>query len=67
MQHDTEHAPILPPDHAFVVHLYSDTQIETGCVSGRVEHLTSRHAMSFQSIESLLSFMARVLLEVRHT
>lgn len=66
MQHDTEPTPILSPDHAFVVQLYPDTQVESGCVAGRVEHLISRHAMLFQSIESLLAFIAQVLREVRN-
>ena len=66
MQHDIEPTPVLAPDHAFVVQIYPDTQVEAGCVAGRVEHLISRHAISFQSLESLLAFMARVLREVRN-
>jgi hypothetical protein len=65
MRHHTERGPVIPPDHAFVVQLHIDTQIEAGRVTGRVEHLVSRQATSFQSLEALLKFMARVLREVR--
>jgi hypothetical protein len=34
-------------------------------VEGRVEHLVSRHATRFQSLEALLAFITRVLREVR--
>ncbi len=65
MQQDTESPPALSPDYAFVVQLRTDTQLAAGRVAGRVEHLVSRQAASFQSLESLLAFMAQVLREVR--
>lgn len=65
MRHHTEHGPTIPPDHAFVVQLHTSAQIEAGRVTGRVEHLVSRQATWFQSLEALLRFMARVLQEVR--
>jgi hypothetical protein len=65
MRHHTEPGPTIRPDHAFVVQLHSSAQIEAGRVTGRVEHLVSRQATSFQSLEALLGFMARVLQEVR--
>ena len=58
-----QHAP-LPPHYAFVVQWASDTQIEAGRIHGRVEHVVSRQATRFTSLEELLAFMARVLREV---
>jgi hypothetical protein len=54
----------LPPHYAFVVQWAIDTQIEAGRIHGRVEHVVSRHATRFTSLEELLAFMARVLREV---
>jgi hypothetical protein len=41
------------------------TQVDAGHVAGRVEHLVSRHATRFQSLDALLAFISRVLREVR--
>lgn len=57
--------PPLAPHYAFVVQYAPDTQIEAGRVRGRVEHVVSRYASRFESLEALLAFMARVLREVR--
>ena len=51
----------LPPHYAFVVQLATDTRVETGQLRGRVEHVVSRHATHFTSLETLLAFMARTL------
>ena len=53
------------PEHAFVVQFGPATQVDAGPVEGRVEHLVSRQATRFQSLEALLAFIARVLREVR--
>ena len=53
------------PEHAFVVQFDPATQVDAGPVEGRVEHLVSRQATRFQSLEALLAFIARVLREVR--
>jgi hypothetical protein len=58
------HAP-LRPEHAFVVQFGPGTQMDAGQVEGRVEHLVSRQATRFQSLEALLAFITRVLREVR--
>lgn len=58
-----QHAPLLP-HYAFVVQLAADTQVETGQIHGRVEHVVSRHATHFASLETLLAFMARILRDV---
>jgi hypothetical protein len=54
----------LPPRYAFVVQLAADTRIETGQIHGRVEHVVSRHATHFVSLETLLAFMARILRDI---
>jgi hypothetical protein len=54
----------LSVHRAFVVQFHADTQLETGRVVGRVEHVVSGKAVSFQSLEALLAFVARVLREV---
>lgn len=54
----------LSPHYAFVVQLAADTQVETGQIYGRVEHVVSRHATHFDSLETLLAFMARILRDV---
>jgi hypothetical protein len=46
---------------AFVVQFQSDTVVEQGHLAGRVEHVISGQATTFQSLETLLEFMARVL------
>ena len=38
-----QHAHLLP-HYAFVVQLAANTQVETGQIHGRVEHVISRHA-----------------------
>lgn len=54
----------LSPYYAFVVQWATDTQIEEGHLHGRVEHVVSRHAIHFTSLDELLAFMARVLRKV---
>ena len=63
-QEPSKSAP-LSPHRAFVVQLHADTDVEAGRVTGRVEHVVSRQAASFQTLEGLLAFIARVLREVR--
>ena len=46
---------------AFVVQFQSDTAVEQGHLAGRVEHVVSGQATAFQSLETLLAFIARVL------
>jgi hypothetical protein len=65
MPQDSIKSQTLLPQHAFVVQLCADTQVETGQLRGRVEHVVSRQATSFESLEVLLAFMARILREVQ--
>jgi len=46
---------------AFVVQFQSDTVVEQGHLTGRVEHVVSGQATAFQSLETLLAFIAQVL------
>lgn len=66
MQREFERLSSLPPVHTFVVQFSADVQVDRGHVAGRVEHLVSRQATTFQSLEALLAFIAQVLREV-HT
>ena len=46
---------------AFVVQFQSDTAVEQGYLAGRVEHVVSGQATAFESLETLLVFIAQVL------
>ena len=46
---------------AFVVQFQADTAVELGHLAGRVEHVVSGRATAFQSLETLLAFIAQVL------
>jgi hypothetical protein len=65
MADDQRHQGGLRPEHAFVVQFGPATQVDAGQVEGRVEHLVSRQATRFHSLEALLAFITRVLREVR--
>jgi hypothetical protein len=65
MADDPRHQSPRRPEHAFVIQFSPTTQVGVGPVEGRVEHLVSRQATRFQSLEALLAFISRVLREVR--
>jgi hypothetical protein len=65
MSVDQRHRAGLSPEHAFVVQFGPAAQVAAGQVESRVEHLVSRQATRFLSLEALLAFIARVLREVR--
>jgi prophage DNA circulation protein len=46
---------------AFVVQFQADTAVERGHLAGRMEHVVSGQAATFQSLETLLAFIAQVL------
>ena len=48
---------------AFVVHFRLSTEIAHGQIAGRVEHVVSGQSIHFDSLEELLAFMARVLVQ----
>jgi hypothetical protein len=47
---------------AFVVQFDTHADIACGYVTGRVEHVVSGKATQFHSLETLLAFMAQLLL-----
>ena len=49
----------------WAVQFQTDTIVEQGSLTGRVEHVVSGRATTFQSLETLLAFIARVLREER--
>ena len=55
----------LPHHKAFVVQFHTDTELETGRMSGRVEHVVSGRATRFDSLEALLAFIGQVLRDRR--
>lgn len=65
MPQHSEDPAALSPYRAFVVQFRTETDLERGCCTGRVEHVVSGQATHFASLEELLAFMARVLATVR--
>ena len=53
--------PSLPSGRAFIVQFHAEADIATGLFTGRVEHIVSYQATHFDSLEALVTFMARVL------
>ena len=51
----------LSVTRAFVVQFRADTTVEQGHLAGRVEHVVSGQATDFESLETLLAFITRVL------
>ena len=50
---------------AFVIQFMADADIESGRVQGRVEHVSSSRAAHFHTLDELLKFLARTLIDVR--
>ena len=53
----------LSPHRAFVVQFRAETAVATGHLVGRVEHIVSGQATTFDTLDALLAFIARVLAE----
>ena len=51
----------LSVHRAFVVHFRTNSNVARGPIEGRVEHVISGQSTHFDSLEELLSFIARVL------
>lgn len=58
---------LLAPERAFVIQFRANADIEKGHMTGRIEHVVSGQATHFESLEALLAFITRVLMEMRHT
>lgn len=65
MRRNAAEQPSLPVHRAFVVQLRAEANVEQECFVGRVEHVVSGQAASFQSLEDLLVFMAQMLKETK--
>jgi hypothetical protein len=66
MMPPTDNPAHLSVHWAFVVQFQVDTAVEQGHLAGRVEHVVSGQAADFQSLDTLLAFIAQVLHEERH-
>lgn len=55
----------LSVHRAFVVQFHAETDIVQRRCAGRVEHVASGQAASFQTLEELLTFIAQVLAQVQ--
>jgi hypothetical protein len=64
MQPDRDGA-MLAPEHAFVIQFHANSDMATGRVTGRIEHVVSGRARHFESLEALLVFISLVLSEVQ--
>lgn len=57
--------PALPTNRAFVVQFRAQTSEGSVTYGGRVEHLVSGQEVRFHSLEELLAFIVRVLVDVQ--
>jgi hypothetical protein len=64
MKSQLEQHPAFAPARAFVVQFGRETALDTGRIAGRVEHVVSRKAARFQSVDELMACMTEVLREV---
>ena len=67
MKSQLEQRPAFAPAQAFVVQFGRETDLDTGRMAGRVEHVVSGKAARFQSVDELMAFMTEVLREVAST
>jgi len=51
------------PDGMFVLHLRADTDVRQQRLVGRVEHVVSGDIESFASLDALLTFLGRYVLD----
>jgi hypothetical protein len=56
-----DHPAALSVHRAFVVQFAADTAVQQGRLASRVEHVVSGQATDFQSLVTLLAFIAQVL------
>jgi len=61
MKHQSTPKPVLAPHRAFVLQLYTDAELTSEHLAGRVEHVVSGQTSHFHSVEELLEFMTQVL------
>jgi hypothetical protein len=63
MQPPLECSPPFVPERAFVIQFGRETAVDAGRLVGRVEHVVSRQAVRFESLDALVAFMTAVLRE----
>ncbi len=63
MPSPSDHPMRLSVHRAFVIQFDATAAVERGEVEvvGRVEHVVSGHTMHFQSLETLMAFIAQIL------
>ena len=61
MKSQLEQSPAFAPAQAFVVQFGRETDLESGRLAGRVEHVVSGKVTRFQSLDELVAFMTEVL------
>ncbi len=59
--------PLLSPQRAFVLQFYPEANVAQGRFVGRVEQVVSRQAARFDTLDTLMTFIGRVLTTVRAT
>jgi hypothetical protein len=52
-------------DAAFVIQFRRGTDLETGRMEGRIEHIVSYKSARFHSIDELFAFITHVLADIR--
>jgi len=67
MQPPLERSPPFAPEWAFVVQCGPEPAVDAGRLVGRVEHVVSRQAARFESLDALVAFLTAVLREVEAT
>jgi hypothetical protein len=55
--------PSLPTHRAFVVQGHATAELKNGQLMGRVEHIVSEQTTHFHSVEELVIFIMKVLIE----
>lgn len=54
----------LTPQRAFVIQFRADTDVTSGHLVGRVEHVVSGRSVRFATLDALLAFVTGVLQDV---
>lgn len=61
MFRDCQQQSVFPAQSAFVVQWHRTARLRAGQIIGRVEHVVSRQATTFDSLDGLFDFMQGVL------
>lgn len=58
--------PAYPTQRAFVVQIHAEADMAQGEVRGRVKHIVTGQATHFETVESLVQFIMKVLTPKYH-